>query len=358
MFNHPETPSPRATPDTRRHPSPPKFSLSWARDGVGGPRNWLAAFLSALVLAAPATADTAAVVQDHIRPGYAAFAKAADALAAIDSCDTATLTPAFHATYDAWMGVADLHLGPSEEQGRSLAILFWPDPKGLGAKAQKALLAADPATLSPDAMALQSVAARGLSGLERLLYPAETPTSDACPLIHATADDLARMADALTQDWGPFGDLLLTAGKPGNPRFLSGDEGSQALFTQLATGLEFVADRRIGRPLGSFDKPRPDLAEGTASGRPLANITLSLQALRGLAEGLSPDSAKTLAAFDRALALALALDDPTLAGIADPQGWLKLEILQQAVHSTRDTAIAEIGPALGVTLGFNALDGD
>jgi uncharacterized protein len=316
------------------------------------------ASLLALVVATPALADTAKVVTDHARPGYAAFADAAQGLADLDSCDTKTLRPAFHATYDAWMAVEHLHLGPSEEEGRALSILFWPDPKRLGAKAQTALLASDPATLTPEAMAEQSVAARGLSGLERLLYPAEPLGTDPCPLIHATADDLARTGAELAAGWGPFGETLLTAGQPDNTRFLKPEEATQALFTQLATGLEFIADRRIGRPLGTFDKPRPDLAEGHASGRALANITLSLNALKGLAASLSPDSARTLAAFDHALDLADGVKDPTLDGITDPQGWLKLEILQQAVRSTRDTAIAEIGPALGVELGFNSQDGD
>jgi uncharacterized protein len=315
------------------------------------------ALATSALLVTPVAADTAAVVQDHIRPGYAAFAEAADALAAVESCDPETLRPAFQTAYDAWIEVAHLHLGPSEEEGRALAILFWPDPKGLGAKAQKPLLVGDVA-LTPEAMAQQSVAARGFSGLERLLYSAEDLPADPCPLIHATADDLTRMAGELVTEWGPFGELLLTAGQPGNARFLTGDEAKQALFTQLATGLEFIADRRIGRPLGSFDKPRPDLAEARASERPVRNILLSLQALRGLAAKLNPDSPKTLAAFDHTLKLAAALNDPTLAGIADPQGWLKLEILQQAVRSTRDTAIAEIGPALGVGLGFNSQDGD
>ena len=52
------------------------------------------------------------------------------------------------------------------------------------------------------------------------------------------------------------------------------------------------------------------------------------------------------------------LNDPLLDHITDPQAWLKLEILQQAIRATRDTAIAEIGPALGVELGFNSQDGD
>ncbi|NHB76423.1 imelysin family protein [Rhodobacter sp. M37P] len=318
----------------------------------------LFAALVALALPAFAIADTAAVVTDHARPGFAAFATAAEALAAVDSCAPDDLRPAFQAAWDAWTGVAHLSLGPAEDGGRGLAVLFWPDPKGAGWKAQRALLAAGPADLTPETMAGLSVAARGLPALERLLYPAEPLAADPCPLIRATARDMARTAQDLARDWQGFGDLLLSAGQPGNTRFLSPAEATQALFTQLVSGLESLADRRIGRPLGSFDKPRPDLAEARAAGRSQRNILLSLIALRDLAQKLSPDSPQTLAAFDRAIALAETLHDPDLSGIAQPAGRLKLDILQQAVRATRDSAIAEIGPALGVGLGFNALDGD
>lgn len=311
-----------------------------------------------MLLAAPAQADATLVVSDHARPGYAAFAEAAEALADVENCDAAALTSAFHSTYDAWLAIAHLHLGPAEADGRALAILFWPDPKGLGRKAQDALLTADPASLTPEAMAQQSVAARGLAGLERLLFPSEDLPADPCPLIRATAHDLARMARDLAADWGPFGETLLTAGQPGNTRFLTPEEATQALFTQLVTGLDVIADRRLGRPLGTFDKPRPDLAEARASGRPVRNVILSLQALRALAVALNPDSPMTLAAFDRAITLAERLDDPLFDGIAQPQGWLKVEILQQSVRAAREVAVAEIGPALGVSVGFNAQDGD
>ncbi|MGL4239162.1 imelysin family protein [Tabrizicola sp.] len=316
------------------------------------------ALLATLMLATPAAADTAEAVNQQIRPGYAAFATAADALAGIDSCDPEALRPAFQAAYDAWLAVGHLHFGPAEEEGRSLAIHFWPDPKGLGTKAQRALLTGDPAALAPEAMAEQSVAARGFAGLERLLYPAEALPADPCPLIHATADDLARMAGELDQAWGPYGDLLLTAGQPGNTTFLSEAEARQVLLTQLATGLEFIADRRLGRPLGTFEKPRPELAEARASERSLQNVAVSLRALKGLALALSPDIPNTQAAFDQALALAETLNDPILAGAADPQGRLRIEILQQAVRATREAVIAELAPALGVNLGFNSQDGD
>jgi uncharacterized protein len=311
------------------------------------------ATLFALLLATPALADTATAVQDHIRPGFTSFANAAKAFADIDTCDPDILRAAFQGTYDTWMQVAHLPLGPAEEDGRGLAVLFWPDPKGSGWKAQRALLDAPPTAAD---MAQQSVAARGLPALERLLYTTEA-LKDPCPLIHVTADDMAATAATLAEGWGPFGDLMLTAGQPGNDRFLKPEEATQALFTQLATGLEMLADRRIGRPLGTFDKPRPDLAEARASQRSIRNITLSLVALKDLALTLNPDSPKTLAAFDHAIGLAQTLD-PDINRITDPQAWLKLEILQQAVRTTRDTAIAELGPALGVELGFNSQDGD
>lgn len=317
----------------------------------------------ALLAAAPARADVAEAVNDHILPGMARFAEATATLAdaADGSCNAEDLRPAYHAAYDAWMAVSHLRLGPAETEGRVLAIAFWPDPKGLGAKAQAALLrAADPAVLTPDRFAEQSVAVRGLTGLERLLYPEAPLQGDyPCALMRATARDLARMASEIDGEWrGGYAGLLLDAGAAGNTAYLNRTEARQAVFTQLIAGLEFTQDQRLGRPLGTFDKPRPERAEALASGRPLRNVTLSIEALAGLAHALVPDARHTAAAFDHALALARALDDPALAAVADPQGWLKVEILQQAVHAARDTALAEMGPALDVGLGFNAADGD
>lgn len=308
-----------------------------------------------------AQADVAAAVRDHILPRHADFAAATADLALVtrDSCAPDRVGPSYHAAYDAWMGVQHIRLGPAEADGRSLAIAFWPDPKASGLRAQQALLAADPATLTPDSMAEQSVAARGLTGLERLLFPAEPWPADPCPLIRATAADLARMAADLDRDWlEDFGPLVLTAGEPGNTRFLTEAEARQALFTQIVTGLDFIRDQRLGRPLGGFDSPAPDRAEARASGRSLRNIALSLAAIHQMAAALVPDAPRTLAALDRASDMARDLDDPLLAGVAVPQGRLRVEILQQAVDAARVAVVEEMGAALGVTMGFNAMDGD
>ena len=320
-----------------------------------------ALFLVGPFFAAAAHADVAAVVRDHALPGYARLTAATAQLAdaAEMSCTNEALAPAFHTAFDAWMGVQHLHLGPVEEEGRGLAIAFWPDPKMLGLKAQRALLAGDPARLEPEEFAEQSVAARGLMGLERLLWPTEPWEGETCPLIRATARDLARLAREVEAGWRQgYADQILTAGQPDNELFLSGAEARQAIFTVIVTGLEEIRDKRIGRPLGTFDRPAPERAEARASGRSLRNVTLELAALRQMVVALTEDAPKTVTALDAALETAEGLGDPVFAGVATPSGRLKVEILQQAVDRAREAALQELGPALGVALGFNAADGD
>lgn len=316
------------------------------------------------VIATPSDADVAEAVQNYILPSYAAFADAAQLLdaAAEADCTASAVIPAFQATFDAWLAVSFLRFGPAEVDGRALAIQFWPDPKSLGAKSQAALMRADdPALNDPAAFAEASVAARGLMALERLLYPAdplpvgETP----CALLRATTADLAKLAKIINNEWQTdFGAALLSAGAAENTRFTSKTEARQALFTALITGFEFAGDTRVGRPLGSFDKPRPERAEARASGRSLRNVTLSLSALQGLGQQLVADSPATDAAFARAFQVAAKVQDPIFADVATPQGWLRAQILQQAIWATRDAAVAEIGGALEVGVGFNAADGD
>lgn len=326
-----------------------------------------ALFLAAQSVLAPAQADVPEAISKEILPGYAGFTAAAQALsdAAQADCSPAALQPPWNATFDAWLGVAHLRLGPIEDKGRALAIAFWPDPKAIGARQTDSMLkAADPALVTADGMAQVSVAARGLFGLERLLYGAEATDTGAyaCDLRRALAADLARMAQETEAEWrGGYADLLLTAGVEGNTRFLTSAEARQALFTQLISGLEFNADQRLGRPLGSFDKPRPERAEALASGRSLRDVALSLKALEGFAHALAQGLGEiplTEAAFARAHDVAAKLDDPVFAGVAEPATRLKVEILQQSVRAAHDAALSEIGALLGVDAGFNSADGD
>lgn len=320
-----------------------------------------------LCLASPLQAGVREAVEDHALPAFAGFTAGARALAdtAAQDCTAEAVRPAFHAAFDAWLGASHLSFGPVEQQGRNLAIAFWPDTRGMVPAALARLIADEDAAVDdPDAFAEVSVAARGLFALEHLLYdPAYEGYADGsytCRLVAATATDLARMAAEVETEWRETeAPLLLDPAGSADRRYLSEKEVQQQFYTALQAALEFDADTRIARPLGTFDRPRPTRAEARRSGRSLRNVTLSLEALRDLARALSDQPIPvTEAAFATALETAADLDDPVFAGVEDPAGRLKVEILQQRIDAVAAAVAGEIGDQLGVTEGFNSADGD
>lgn len=317
--------------------------------------------LALCCLSSPLVAGVDEAVSDHALPAFDAFVADTQALdeAAQADCAAGAMRPAYQQAFDGWMGMAHLNFGPLETGGRGLAIAFWPDKRGIAAKTVATLLRdEDGAVANPAAFAEVSVAGRGLMALERLLYETDyTPDDYACRYVQAISADLARMAADLRRDWTEEAALLTSAG--GNATYLSDHEAASTLYSALLAGLEFTADQRLGRPLGTFDRPRPERAEARRSDRPLRNVVLSLEATRGLARSLADgDIPATEAAYAEALAAAADLDDPLFAGVRDPSGRLKVEILQQRVRAVRVAITAEIGAALGLSEGFNSADGD
>lgn len=320
-----------------------------------------------LALAAPATAGVPEAVRQQILPATGAFAAAAEALqqAARADCTGPALKAPWEGAFDAWLGIAHLRFGPLETDGRALAITFWPDPRGLGTRALNGLIAAqDPVISDPNAFAQVSVAARGLMALGRLIHDEPhagyATGSYRCGLARALATDLALMAAAIDADWqsGTGPELTVAANGQGGSTYAGPQEAARALYTALLTGLEFNADQRLGRPLGSFDRPRPERAELAASGRAQRNILLSLDALEGLALALAGGPRPRISEAFSAARAAVAKLQPDLSGVTSPQGWLETGIAQDRVRAAAGAVRAVVGPALGVGAGFNAADGD
>ncbi|MCV6824273.1 MULTISPECIES: imelysin family protein [Halocynthiibacter] len=322
----------------------------------------LAAFIPSI-----ATAGIDAVIDEHILPAHEAFTVATEelAIAAQADCRAEAVAPAYHEAFDAWMGVSHISFGPIETLGLAPAIAYWPDTKNsTGRHLDRLISVEDPIVEDVETFANVSVAARGFFALERLLYEEKytgyEKGSYVCHLVQAISQDLATLAATLDAEWQDnFAQTLRTGGASGNETYFTEREALQAVFTSVVTGLEFNKDKRLGRPLGTFERPRPTRAEARRSGRSLRNVTLSLIALRDLNDALTDGAAtQTQAAFDRAITHAETLDDPVFAGVADPSSRLKVEILQQAVTATGEAVRIEVGPMLGVSAGFNALDGD
>lgn len=313
-------------------------------------------------VATPAISDVKEALDTHILPEHQRLVETTEALARQSEmdCDPQSIQPAFHHAYDAWIGVAHIQFGPVEDLGLGLAMSFWPDPKDSTGKALARLMADedgivdDPARF-PDV----SAAAQGFTALERLLYEDQNNTDYACRLTRAISLGLADKAAAINAGWPNFAGLMTTAGADGNTRFQSEAETDRALYTALSTGLEFLHDQRLGRPLGTFDRLRPLRAEARRSERSLRHVSLSLMALEDLATAFyDGEMPQTVAAFEAARARATAIDDPAFAGVADPLARIRVEALQRAVQDIRNAVSTEIGEPLGISAGFNALDGD
>ena len=333
------------------------------------------ALLGTLTVQTAQASDDAARVRDvidgHILPGYAALEQAATHMleAAQSDCPGTpeALRAGYHALFDAWLGVSHLRFGPAEAGERTFAIAFWPDTKGFTPKALSRLIAVqDPVVEDAARFAQTSIAGRGIYALEFLLFDDRisrqgTPAYR-CALIRAIATDTQTNARAILADWQRgYRTAMLNPGQGDSP-YRDHREAVQQLFKALVTGLEFTSQSRLGRPMGSFERPRPKRAEAWRSGRSLGNVALSLAALSDLGARLSLDHAganSTLeGAFHRALSRAGGLNDPVFAGVATPAGRLRVEVLQQAVNDIHEAATRQLGPALGVAAGFNSLDGD
>lgn len=328
----------------------------------------------ALVLSLPAAATADPVVDDiidaHILPGFQDLAAQSQTLAdtAAGNCDPTSndLRGAYGAAFDTWISVSHLRLGPTEVDDRAFALAFWPDSRGTTPRTLNSLIAAqDPIAEVPTDYAEVSIAARGFYALEFLLYDdALMAAGDAtyrCTLIQTITADIALTSQQIIDEWQDS--YAATLQNPTTDGYYRTDEDAlQELFKALSTGLQFTSDTRLGRPLGTFDQPRPTRAEVRRSGRSTTHVMLSLIALQDLAERLSgedPTLAQTLgAAFMRAQARLADLNDPVFAGVAQPQTRIRVEAIQQSVDAIRAIVATELGPKLGVAAGFNSLDGD
>ncbi|MEE3098664.1 MAG: imelysin family protein, partial [Pseudomonadota bacterium] len=180
----------------------------------------------------------------------------------------------------------------------------------------------------------------------------------------AIGRDLADTAAALEADWAEVhAPDMRVAGAPAARIYLDAEEPVRDLFTALLTGARTTIDNRLGGPLGTWDRPRPHLAEAWRSGRPLRNAGLSVAALRRLAACFAPalpapDAADLDAAWARAQEVVDRAPRPMVEALGDPGRRFAIEAARQAVIDAREKTERLLAPALDLSVSFNALDGD
>ena len=334
---------------------------------------------------AEATSIALRVSDRFVIPAYRRLAEAsgaqADAWAAFvserENGDIESLVTAYHGSCDAWAEAQIIRTGPIVLFLRYERFAFWPDARNGTQRALDALIASDdPNELLPENLATNHVAGQGLTGIERLLYGEEEPGS----ALKAASEEAARRAEVglalarnlnqianeVLTDWTVAGGVrdMIAAGAGWNNLFADGEECARLLLTDLVGAFRLMHDVKLLPVLGeSIDMARPRASEAWRSGRAKRNLMLNLEASRAMndafAERLRDGRRAALdESFDRSMAAIAALSEDLGDAAADPERRATVEAARDAVKSTQ-LLIVDILPAdLGITLGFNALDGD
>ena len=353
-------------------------------------KKWLAGACLAMA-GAPAVAavpaDLGARLADgYARPAVAALAERAhgleDALAAwCQSPQAARAEPvrqAFRDTVLAWSGVEFLRFGPLVQGNRYERLAFWPDTRGVMQRQVRALLAeADPQALAPGALAARSVALQGLPALEYVLYGepgllergGQAEAGYACRYAVAVAANVAAVSDELKQAWSPQGDYgrQFTAPAPANDLYRDQQEVAAEAVKALSTGLQFARDVKLAPVLGdSAEAARFKRAALWRSDLSLPALAVSVRGMRAFYDAGGyryPDGEAWIdqavrGELDRAAAALAAVDAPLEQAVAQPASWQRLALAGMILKNAKDIVDQNLAPALGVMIGFNALDGD
>ena len=330
------------------------------------------------------------MVETHVLPRYVRLAAATDAFATAaghlcaDGGETerAQARARFHDAMAAWMGVEHLRFGPVGLFLRAERFYFWPQARGKVADAVDAFLAAGAEAAPPAARIGQAnVAVQGLLAAEALLFADRRSRAGSgdgasgCTPLLAVATNMRAMAADILTDWRdgetPFARTVTNPGSP-NLYFQDDLEATLAFFRSLHDGLQFVAEVKLRPVVGdAIPEARTHMAESRPSGRSLRNVVDNLEALRALYGGEGGTGLGDLAAiadpdldelmrkaFRVTVATARSIDRPLEQAAVDPSIRPQAERLTIQVRALTQIVRDRLAPALALSTGFNALDGD
>ncbi len=285
-----------------------------------------------------------------------ALASAVEKACATDGLDTYEVKSAWVDTMKAWMPLQGIEASNPAAAALNWQIQFYPDKKNTTGRKITALLKSE-GPYSAEALAKQSVSVQGLGPLEWLIYEPHTAgdTLNRCALANAVSQRLMQSAEGLSQAWenDPWKDQSEKA-------------LNAASVSMLAGQLDFVM-KKLSLPMGKPGYPKPYQAEAWRSETSLAllkdnvaamyalyladlDVVLRAKQETELADRLTKHWKDTVKSVPSGDALKPLLDTPenyrSLIGLSNNLEYLKLALSD------------EVGPALGMVVGFNSTDGD
>ncbi|GAA0785470.1 hypothetical protein E1180_18155 [Roseibium denhamense] len=325
----------------------------------------------------------------YIVPSMADFSQRASGLSgAVEAvCDTPgeetrhEFEKAFGETVSAFARINFLRFGPLVEDDRLSRLAFLPDTRGIGLRQIRKILAAkDQSALSAQTLGEKSVAVQGLTALQLLAFDRDSSVKlgkpgelkdFTCQYAFAIAENVAAIGAELERAWtAPDGyrRTLVTVG-PGDHPFRTSQEAFETVFNALTTGLLVVRDQNLLPVLGtSPDKAKPQRMPFSLSKNGLIFVGSELDGLHAALLSMELDAATeadlsrgldTLAfEFSNAQKIIDRIDGPIRESLGGGNAYQQITLLAISTKAMRDIMGLRLAEPLGLTGGFNALDGD
>jgi uncharacterized protein len=354
----------------------------------------LLALIALQALGAPAAAQSygelnATLVDEVVVPAYERYAGAISRLPATLDALCANPDPerleaaqeVWREAMLAWQHAQPINFGPVADLGLAPQIEFWPDKHGTaGRQFSQAMADRDASLLDSGQLTGKSVGLTTLVSLERLLFDHALlePESQAysCAYALAVARHQVTLADELADAWtGPNGFRTVVTGAgagTGSGVFFSAYDPAAALYRSLADSLDGAIQVKLEPPMGdSLQSARGRRAESWRSHMALPSVAANLETARDLYAtpggfgdlyvALGGDPAldgQVRTGFDAALQTAQRIPLPLADAVEDPAARGQVQRLVDGIKQLRELIRGPIAATLGLSLGFNATDGD
>lgn len=346
----------------------------------------LIAFLLPTLPAAAQEGPGARIASDFARPELDALAHSAESLTdAIDrlcsSPDSAALTRArdtFANVVTDWGRVSVLRFGPLVSDNRFERLFFWPDPRGIALRQVQQVLAGKNADASSvEGLAGKSAAVQGIPALEFALFGtgademAMGEDDFRCRYSEAIAGNIADIAHDALADWqeGTAFVQSFSAPAPDREPYRSKTEVNGEVVKALSTALQFVRAAEILPPLGK------EAVKGNGRRAPLWRSGLTFRLIAAQIDGARsllrhagyqdslPQEQRfvvdsILFELDHMIGSLTEIALPVEAAFRDEEERGRIAFADLALDHASHLISEQLAAALGLSMGFNALDGD
>ncbi|WP_419905731.1 imelysin family protein [Kiloniella sp.] len=326
------------------------------------------------------------VIERSILPGYEALRIAAhtEERSISNLCQSPNLNNLIQARkgyknlVSAWASVEIFRLGPAIKNNRQEKLFFWPDRKSIGLKQVRKLIDTENQTaLSYETLRTKSVAVQGLLALEYVLFGKGADLlsegiaqSYRCKYGETISQAMGRTALDISKDWSKpngYADLMYNPGSD-NPVYRTQEEVVQDLLRVSSEMIQSVRDLKIHNSIKSTpEKSKPKRAPLWRSNLTIHAIKENLNSVAQLlnAGGLGSFTPR----YTKSLGFELEQTNKFLTQLEQRSApWVEL-VKNEDAHKTLNFLLiplegaknvtTDLIPAeLGLSLGFNSLDGD